>query len=131
MSFDVDLQIRMIPVDQINILNPRGRGKKKFAEIVASIEKLGLKRPVTVAPAVPKNGKPMYDLVCGQGRLEAYIAHGATEIPAQVIQGTKEDLLLMSLAENIARRRQLSLFARFACLRTAATPIPRSPPRST
>lgn len=109
MSFDVDLQIRMIPVDQLNTLNPRGRGKKKFAEIAASVKNLGLKRPVTVAPATPKNGKPMYDLVCGQGRLEAYIAHGATEIPAQVIRGPKEDLLLMSLAENIARRQHSTI----------------------
>jgi ParB family chromosome partitioning protein len=51
----------------------------------------------------------MYDLVCGQGRLEAYIAHGAIEIPAQVIRGPKEDLLLMSLAENIARRQHSTI----------------------
>jgi len=62
-----------------------------------------------VAPAVSKDGKPMHDLVCGQGRLEAYIAHGAIEIPALVIQGTKEDLLLMSLAENIARRQHSTI----------------------
>jgi ParB family transcriptional regulator, chromosome partitioning protein len=109
MNSDIDLQIRMIRVDQINVLNPRGRGKKKFAQIVDSIEKVGLKRPVTVAPAEPKNGQPMYDLVCGQGRLEAYIAHGETKIPASVIRGTREDLLLMSLAENVARRQHSTI----------------------
>ncbi len=30
MSFDVDLQIRMIPVDQINILNPRGAARRNL-----------------------------------------------------------------------------------------------------
>lgn len=109
MKSDIDLQIRLIPVDQINVLNPRGRGKKKFAEIAHNIEKVGLKRPVTVAPAEPKNGNPMYDLVCGQGRLEAYIALGESEIPALVIRGTREDLLLMSLAENIARRQHTTI----------------------
>ena len=34
---------------------------------------------------------------------------GQPEIPAQVIRGTKEDLLLMSLAENIARRQHSTI----------------------
>src|ERR1700722_20154040 len=109
MSSENGLQIRMIRVEQINVLNPRSRGKKKFGDIVSSIEKLGLKRPITVAPSVPRDGKPTYDLACGQGRLEAYIALGASEIPAFVIEGTKEDLMLISLAENIARRNHSTL----------------------
>ena len=46
-----------------------------------------------------------YDLVVGQGRLETYIAFDQEEIPAIVVTGTKEDLLLMSLAENVALRQ--------------------------
>lgn len=98
-------QVRVIPVTQINVLNPRDRGRKKFAQITSNIAKLGLKRPVTVAVAEPRGGEPRYDLVCGQGRLEAYRALGQTEIPAIVVEGTREDLLLMSLAENLARRQ--------------------------
>lgn len=109
MNKEIDLQIRFIPVKNINILNPRDRAKKKFAQITANIGKLGLKRPITVAHAGGKNGASMYNLVCGQGRLEAYINLGQEVIPAIVVEGTKEDLLLMSLTENIARRSHSTL----------------------
>jgi ParB family chromosome partitioning protein len=98
-------RIRMIPVRQINVLNPRDRGRKKFVQITDNIARLGLKRPVTVARAEPKDGEPRYDLVCGQGRLEAYRSLGQEEIPAIIAEGSREELLLMSMAENLARRR--------------------------
>lgn len=109
MNAKFDPKVRMIPVSQINILNPRVRGKKKFAQIVANIAHLGLKKPITVSHVSGNNGDARYDLVCGQGRLEAYIELGQTEIPAIVVEGTKEDLLLMSLAENLARRQHSSV----------------------
>ena len=73
----------MIPIDQIRILNPRHRDKKKFEVIVQSIKNLGLKKPIQVSrrPATTKR-RPGYDLVCGQGRMEAFIALGHKEIPA-------------------------------------------------
>jgi ParB family chromosome partitioning protein len=100
-----DPTVRMIPVAQIHVLNPRQRGKKKFSQIVASIAKLGLKKPITVARAPESNGDVKYYLVCGQGRLEAYIELGETEIPAILVEGGRDDFLLMSLAENLARRQ--------------------------
>lgn len=109
MSAKFDPKVRMIPVSQINILNPRGRSKKKFAQIVANIAHLGLKKPITVCHVSGRNGDARYDLVCGQGRLEAYVELGQTEIPAIVVEGTKEDLMLMSLAENLARRQHSSV----------------------
>ena len=109
MNNKFDPKIRMIPVKQINVLNPRERSQKKFVQIVNSIAKLGLKKPITVAYVEGKNGNTIYYLACGQGRLEAYIALGEVEIPCQLIQGTKEDLLLMSLAENIARRQHSTI----------------------
>ncbi len=105
MTIRYDLQIREIPVAHITPLNPRDRAKKKFAQIIANIAKLGLKKPVTVALAEAKNGEPRYHLVCGQGRLEAYIALGQEVIPALLVEGTMEDLLIMSLIENLARRK--------------------------
>lgn len=109
MSAQFDPKVRMVPVSQINILNPRARSKKKFAQIVSNIAHLGLKKPVTVSHVSGRNGDARYDLVCGQGRLEAYIELGQTEIPALVVEGTKEDLMLMSLAENLARRQHSSV----------------------
>jgi ParB family chromosome partitioning protein len=46
----------------------------------------------------------VYDLVCGQGRLEAFIALGQKEIPAIVVDAEEEDCFVMSLVENLARR---------------------------
>jgi ParB family transcriptional regulator, chromosome partitioning protein len=42
--------------------------------------------------------------VYGQGRLEACVALGWKEIPAIVVEVTKEECLLRSLVENLARR---------------------------
>ena len=97
--------VQMIPVNQINILNPRSRNKVAFQGIVANISSLGLKRPITVARRTePIDGK-LYDLVCGQGRLEAFMALGQPEIPAIVKEASREECFLMSLVENIARRQ--------------------------
>lgn len=101
-------EIRMIPLDRITIVNPRGRGKKKFKQIVNNIAKLGLKKPVTVTPKLSGEGDNnggSYYLVCGQGRYEAFEILGQMEIPAIVVHVTKERLLLMSLVENLARRQ--------------------------
>jgi ParB family transcriptional regulator, chromosome partitioning protein len=96
---------QMIPVNQINILNPRSRNKVTFQGIVANISSLGLKKPITIVRRnEPIDGKT-YDLVCGQGRLEAFIALGQAEIPAIVKEASREECFLMSLVENIARRQ--------------------------
>ena len=104
-----DSTVQMIPIDQITVLNPRQRGKKKFLGIVANIGQLGLKKPITVALSTNGDGQPHYNLACGQGRLEAYQALGQAEIPAIVIEAPKEDLLLMSLVENLARRQHTTV----------------------
>src|SRR5690606_28505037 len=75
---DTNAPIEMIPLDEINVVNDRKRGKEKFKEIVASIKKLGLKKPITVTPANGKHGGGKYDLVCGQGRLLAFRSLGET-----------------------------------------------------
>lgn len=95
--------VQMIPIEQIHILNPRTRNKATFQDITSNISNVGLKKPITVARREPSpEGKP-YDLACGQGRLEAYMALGQTEIPAIVIEATREECYLMSLTENLAR----------------------------
>jgi ParB family chromosome partitioning protein len=105
MSSKSDIQVQMIPIEQIAVVNPRGRGQAKFRQIVANIGKLGLKKPITVSRREGRNGHTQYDLVCGQGRLEAYKALGQTSVPAIIVDVSRENLLLMSLAENLARRR--------------------------
>ncbi|RUS66701.1 Chromosome-partitioning protein Spo0J [Saezia sanguinis] len=99
-------QVELVSIAQIHILNPRSRSKKTHKELIEHIQKVGLKRPITVSrrnQSVQNNLK--YDLVCGQGRLEAFLALQQTEIPAFVIDASEEDCLVMSLVENIARRQ--------------------------
>jgi ParB family transcriptional regulator, chromosome partitioning protein len=101
--------VTLIPVNQINVLNPRSRNMLVFRSIVSNIGNLGIKKPITVVPRKePLDGK-IYDLICGQGRLEAFIALGQAEIPAIVQEASKEECLLMSLVENIARRHPSSI----------------------
>lgn len=97
--------VQTIPIDRIRILNPRHRDKAKFERVVQSIKNLGLKKPIKISRRNVKEGEePGYDLVCGQGRIEACRALGFTQIPAIVVDVSKEDRLLMSLVENMARR---------------------------
>jgi len=99
-------EIRRIPVNAITVLNPRVRNKRIFNELVTSIAHLGLKKPITVAARHDGSG---YDLVCGQGRLEAFVALGQTDIPAVVLEASEEDCFVMSLVENLARRHHSPL----------------------
>jgi ParB family transcriptional regulator, chromosome partitioning protein len=93
-----------IAISEITIANPRPRSKYIFDQIVTSISEVGLKTPITVAQREMHADGTQYDLVCGQGRLEAFLALGQSEIPAIVINASREDQYLMSLVENIARR---------------------------
>jgi ParB family chromosome partitioning protein len=97
-------EVIMVLIAEIHVLNPRQRDQKKFEVIVNSIKTLGLKMPITVSlRAETEPAGPKYDLVCGQGRMEAFIALGHKEIPAIVVQITKDERLIRSLVENIAR----------------------------
>ena len=100
--------VEMIPVDRVIVINPRVRNKRIFKEIIANIAEIGLKKPITVTRRDGPDGL-RYDLVCGQGRLEAYQALGQREIPALVVDATSEDCLVMSLVENFARRQHRAI----------------------
>lgn len=101
-------KIELIQLDQIEIVNPRVRNKKVFKEIVDNIATLGLKRPITVARR-PGAGEPRYDLVCGQGRMEAFRLLNQAAIPAIVVDANSEDCMVMSLVENLARRQHRAI----------------------
>ena len=99
------MNIQLIPIDQIRIINPRHRDRRKFEPILQSIRNQGLKKPIQVSLRnISETGEAGYDLVCGQGRIEAYLALGYKEIPATVVEVPPEERLLRSLVENIARR---------------------------
>lgn len=97
-------RVEMIPIDRITVVNPRLRNKKVFKGIVENIAEVGLKRPITVTSRQGEDG-PLYDLVCGQGRLEAFRQLGQTEVPALIVTADQEDCFVASLVENCARRQ--------------------------
>ena len=97
--------IERIPIAQIHIANPRPRSRGRWQMIVANIREVGLKKPITVVRrSEPDADGEQFDLVCGQGRIEAFLALGETTIPAIIAEAPREDQFLMSLVENIARR---------------------------
>lgn len=111
--------LQMIPIDKIDVLNPRDRNGRIFDDIVGNIKEIGLKKPITVTPRKGLDGKEKFLLICGEGRLKAFKSLGETTIPAMVVNVSDEDAFIMSLAENIARRqgRTLELLAGIEQLR--------------
>ncbi|MCJ9719902.1 ParB N-terminal domain-containing protein [Agrobacterium sp. SHOUNA12C] len=111
-------RIEMIPISRISVLNSRARNKRQHRDIVNNIEAIGLKRPITVSRHDGPGG-PRYDLVCGEGRLEAFQMLGQNEIPAVIIEASENKCLVMSLVENIARRtpRPIDLMREIGALR--------------
>jgi len=111
--------IESIPIEKIALLNPRGRNRRVHREIIDSVEGIGLKRPITVSRRRLANGEERYDLVCGEGRIEAFQALGQSHIPAIVVELSEEECLVRSLVENVARplHRSVDLMREVGALR--------------
>ncbi|WP_429494303.1 ParB/RepB/Spo0J family partition protein [Paraburkholderia youngii] len=109
---------------QIRVLNPRTRSKRQKQAMIESIAAVGLKKPITVCRRVCPEGVEQFDLVCGQGRLEAVQALGHDTIPAHVVDRAQSECLVMSLVENVARRNHstLELLRDIQSLRDAGYP---------
>ena len=97
--------VRMIPINRITVLNTRDRDQHAFEEISANIKAIGLKKPVTVTPRPDSDGAERYLLLCGEGRLLTFKKYGEERIPALVVDVDDEQAYLISLTENIARRK--------------------------
>mgnify|MGYP000382029346 CR=1 FL=1 len=76
--------LQMIPINKIEVLNPRERNGKVFDEIVGNIKAIGLKKPITVTPRTDADGNEKFMLICGEGRLKALRSLGEITIPAMV-----------------------------------------------
>jgi ParB family chromosome partitioning protein len=97
-------ELRMIPLERIDVLNPRDRNNRMFEQIVSNIQNIGLKKPIVVTPRQGSDGE-RYLLICGEGRFKAFRSLGQPEIPAIVMSVDDESAFIMSLTENIARRK--------------------------
>ena len=98
-------QLELIPIDKIDVPNSRKRDDESFKEMVRSISELGLYQPIRVnGQHFKKTGK--YELIYGEGRLEAFRQLGETEIPAEIVYVADEQALLEGLAENLTRAKK-------------------------
>jgi ParB family chromosome partitioning protein len=112
-------EVTLVPTDRIRVLNPRVRNPRTFADMVENIAKIGSEAPHHRDPSRTESDPQEYDLVCGQGRLEAFIELKQKAIPAIVIDADESDCLVMSLVENCARRqhRPIDLMREIGTLR--------------
>jgi ParB family chromosome partitioning protein len=102
-------EVVMVPIELVSVLNPRARNRRQHQEIVDNIEAIGLKRPITVRRRDDGLGGEQYDVVCGEGRLDAFRRLGQTEIPVMIVEASEEDSLVMGLVENLARRQHRAI----------------------
>lgn len=94
----------MLDIAAIKVVNPRLRNRRTHDEITQNIQSVGLKKPIAVRKISKDKDNFEYALICGQGRLESFIALGQNKIPAIIKTVDEHDGQLMSLVENIARR---------------------------
>lgn len=112
--------VEMVPIDKVTVLNSRTRNRKQHRGFVENIDAIGLKRPMTARRRPCPDGSYRYEVVCGEGRLEALKALGQTTVPVVLVDGSEADCLVMSLVENVARRshRPIDLMQEIGSLRS-------------
>jgi ParB family transcriptional regulator, chromosome partitioning protein len=98
-------KVSLIPAAQLRVLNPRTRNPQLFAQLVENIATIGLKRPITIAYGGRDESGTWHEVLCGQGRLEALKALGEEMIPCCIVEADQVERFLITLAENLARRR--------------------------
>lgn len=103
---NTDYDIKIIDISKIKIMNPRSRNKSIHDGIKDSIDRRGLSKPISVREI--DDLEYDYSLICGQGRIEALVKLGETTIPAIIRNVSEEEAYIMSLVENIARRKPRS-----------------------
>jgi ParB family chromosome partitioning protein len=91
-----------LSLDQISAGRHQPRSEfddAKLAELAASIKESGVLQPIIVRPAALG-----YEVVAGERRLRAARVAGLTEVPAIVRRYSDDEVLVLSLIENIQRQ---------------------------
>jgi ParB family chromosome partitioning protein len=109
-----------IKTDEIKFFVRRSRAQGAYARLKESISAVGLKQPIHVRDITRwshsdrrrhDGGLYNYELICGQGRLQAFRELELPIIPAMIIDVPEEEIVGRFLAENVMRKR-LSWFER-------------------
>lgn len=107
-------EIVQVPVDEIKFFVRRARREMPYSRLKQSIRDVGLKTPIGVRDISdrPKSkrrrsdgGFYKYELVYGQGRLQAFREIEIPRIPAVIVDVKEEEIVGRFLAENMLRRK--------------------------
>lgn len=109
-------EITMIPVEEIKFFVRRSRATGPYSRLKESIREMGLKIPISVRdisswPRADRRrqdgggGHYKYELICGQGRLQAFQQLGIDKIPAVVHDVAEVEIVGRFLAENVMRKK--------------------------
>jgi len=111
---DNGLAITEIDTDAIKFFVRRSRSSGAYSRLKESIKQVGLKQPIHVKDISdwsasdrrrPEGGHYKYELICGQGRLQAFQQLGFPRIPAIVLNVAENEIVGRFLAENVMRRK--------------------------
>jgi ParB family chromosome partitioning protein len=108
-------EITLIPVDEIKFFVRRSRASAPYARLKESIKEIGLKIPISVRdisswPRADRRrqedgGHYKYEVICGQGRLQAFRDLRIDRIPAVVHDIAEVEIVGRFLAENVMRKK--------------------------
>jgi len=102
LSVDTKVEVqKLIPIDEIvpNPNQPRRRfSEEELKELAESIKEFGVLQPIIVRE---KDGK--YEIVAGERRWRAAKMAGLSRIPAVVKEVSDEEMMILSLVENLQR----------------------------
>ena len=112
-------EIRTIPLDRIETLNHRERHITALDEMVSNIKTTRIKEPITVRSHQEGGDAERFQLLIGEGNLNAYMYLGETHIPARVVKFKDDDELIMFLSESLPRKKRnpLKTVAAFEAVR--------------
>ena len=100
--------VTKVPIQDINVINPRKRDKEKFEEIVESIRRVGLLKPILINSHYLEE-KGEYELLCGEGRLLACMRLGHEKVLAEIVNCSRKTGYVISLVENMARKKYTTI----------------------
>jgi len=109
-----ELIVTEIDTNSIKFFVRRSRSPGAYSRLKESIRELGLKQPIHVKDisewppsdrSRPGGGHYKYELICGQGRLQAFRELGWSRIPAMIINVAENEIVGRFLAENVMRKK--------------------------
>ena len=101
-------KVEEIPLNEIEVINPRERDQDRFEEVVMSIRRIGVLKPILVNE-IHHEEKGIYELLCGEGRLLACRRLGFESILAEVVSCSRKTGYVISLVENMARKKYTTI----------------------